>query len=133
MSSPPMSSPPLDHQVLTAHELLREAAQQFGDREAYVEGEGRRLMFAEWDKEADGVAAGFEQLGGRPGDVVVLTLPSSADYAICYQAAMRLGAITSGINPRLGPEEVASIIERTSPAAVVCRDLSELPAPPPSG
>ena len=40
-------------------------------------------------------------------------VPSSIDYAICYQAAMRLRAITTGINIRLGPIEVASIVERT--------------------
>ncbi len=113
-----MLPPPLEHSLLTAHELLREVAAQFGEREAYVEADGR-LTFVEWDRAADGVAAGFAELGVRPGDAVLLTLPSSVDYAICYQAAMRLGAITSGINPRLGPEEVAGIVERTSPALVV--------------
>jgi acyl-CoA synthetase (AMP-forming)/AMP-acid ligase II len=32
---------------------------------------------------------------------------------------MRLGAITSGINPRLGPVEVASILDRTDPRVVI--------------
>ena len=38
--------------------------------------------------------------------------PLRSHYAVCYQAAMRLGAITSGINPRLGPAEVAGIVQR---------------------
>ncbi len=103
----------------TADETLRAVAEVHGDRDAYVEAGGDRLTFAEWDAAADGTAAALAQLGVREGDVVALLLPSSADYAVCYQAAMRLGAITSGINPRLGPTEVASILRRSRPRIVV--------------
>ncbi|HEY1733556.1 MAG TPA: AMP-binding protein, partial [Acidimicrobiales bacterium] len=103
----------------TADETLRAVADAHGDRDAYVEAGGDRLTFAEWDAAADGTAAALGELGVREGDVVALLLPSSADYAICYQAAMRLGAITSGINPRLGPTEVASILRRSRPRVVV--------------
>jgi acyl-CoA synthetase (AMP-forming)/AMP-acid ligase II len=34
--------------------------------------------------------------------VVCLLLPSCIDYAVLYAALLRLGAITSGINPRMG-------------------------------
>ena len=59
------------------------------------------------------------ELGVGVGDVVSLLLPSGIDYAICYLAAMRLGAITSGINTRLGPAEVASILRRSEPRLLV--------------
>ena len=88
------------------------------DRAAFVEVD-RRLTFAEWDRAADGVAAFFAGRGSAPGDVVALLVPSSIEYAVCYQAAMRLRAITTGINPRLGPPEIASILERTQPRVVV--------------
>jgi acyl-CoA synthetase (AMP-forming)/AMP-acid ligase II len=103
----------------TADETLRAVAEVHGDRDAYVEAGGDRLTFAGWDAAADGTAAALAELGVREGDVVALLLPSSADYAVCYQAAMRLGAITSGINPRLGPTEVASILRRSRPRVVV--------------
>jgi acyl-CoA synthetase (AMP-forming)/AMP-acid ligase II len=105
----------------TAVDLLRAAAEEHGARDAYVEPE-RRLSFAEWDRAADGLAAFLLDNGVQPGDVVALVLPSSIDYAICYQAAMRVRAITSGINPRLGPAEQASILERTTPRVVVRED-----------
>jgi len=54
-------------------------------------------------------------------------LPSCIDYMVCYQAAMRLGAITSGINLRLGPGEVRHIITSASPRLLVLDD--DLPAP----
>ena len=40
--------------------------------------------------------------GVTRGSVVCLMLPSSIDYMVAYAAATRLGAITSGINLRLG-------------------------------
>jgi acyl-CoA synthetase (AMP-forming)/AMP-acid ligase II len=105
----------------TLVELLRAAAAAHPDHDAYVE-QGRRLTYAELDAAADGVAALFVDAGVCPGDVVALLLPSSIDYAVCYHAAMRLRAITSGINPRLGPREIDSILDRTEPKVLVCDD-----------
>ena len=102
----------------TAVDLLREAAQRFGEREAFVDGD-RRLTFGEWDRAADGLAAAMSDMGVTRGDVVCLVLPSSVDYAIAYQGAMRLGAITSGVNPRLGPSEKASVFARSAPTLTV--------------
>ena len=102
----------------TTVELLREVAAEHPDRAAFVELD-RRLTFAEWDRAADGVAAFFADAACGPGDVVALLVPSSIDYAVCYQAAMRLRAITTGINTRLGPPEIASILDRTQPRVVI--------------
>jgi acyl-CoA synthetase (AMP-forming)/AMP-acid ligase II len=105
--------------------VLREAAQRNGDDEAYVEpGQAgvqsrRTLTFGQWDQEADGVAGSLAEMGVRKGDVVCLLLPSSIDYAVLYAALLRLGAITSGINPRLGRGEVSSILQRTLPVLVI--------------
>ncbi|MDQ1434702.1 MAG: hypothetical protein QOF59_1518 [Actinomycetota bacterium] len=112
----------------TVVELLRKVALDHPDRAAFVELD-RRLTFAQWDRAADGVAAMFVERGVRPGDVVALLVPSSIDYAVCYQAAMRLRAITTGINTRLGPPEIASILDRTRPRVVVRdTDLAEVRA-----
>ncbi|HEV7526988.1 MAG TPA: class I adenylate-forming enzyme family protein, partial [Acidimicrobiia bacterium] len=102
----------------TTVELLRAVAAEYPDRSAFVDVD-RRLTFSEWDRAADGVAAYFAAQGVRPGDVVALLVPSSIEYAVCYQAAMRLRAITTGINTRLGPPEIASILDRTRPRVVV--------------
>ncbi len=102
--------------------MLREAAQVNGDVEAYVEHVGtdrRTITFAQWDRAADGVAGYLARRGVAKGDVVCLLLSSSIEYAVLYAAALRLGAITSGINPRMGAAEVASIVERVSPTLVV--------------
>jgi acyl-CoA synthetase (AMP-forming)/AMP-acid ligase II len=100
------------------------AREQFRDREAYVE-EDRRVTFGEWLDACDRTAARFADRGVRAGDVVALALPTSIDYAIAFGAAVRLGAIATGLNPRLGPREVAAILERAEPKLVVAepRDI----------
>jgi len=106
----------------TVVSVLREAAHVNADAEAYVEpGPAQRsaMTFAEWDRAADGVAGYLAGRGVGKGDVVCLVLPSSIDYAVLYAAALRLGAITSGINPRMGAAEMTSIIERTRPLVIV--------------
>ncbi len=59
---------------------------------------------------------------------MALLLPSCIDYAVCYHAALRLGAVTSGVNPRLGakngPRSLASAVDdnrRLSPTTACQR------------
>jgi acyl-CoA synthetase (AMP-forming)/AMP-acid ligase II len=122
----------------TVVEVLRAAATVNADVEAYVEprtdGTPRRhLTFGEWDRAADGVAGLLAAQGVGRGSVVCLMLPSSIDYMICFAAATRLGAITSGINLRLGHPEVRSILERTLPVVTVVEDGVAPPAGPTGG
>ena len=79
----------------------------------------RSITFGELDAAADSVAAILARAGVGKGDVVALLLPSSIDYAVCYHASMRLGAVTSGVNPRLGASERASIFGRLRPFVTV--------------
>jgi acyl-CoA synthetase (AMP-forming)/AMP-acid ligase II len=133
-------------ELSTVVDVLRVAAVENALLEAYVEmaepgsagvveagPDGRRrLTFAQWDAAADGVAALLAAQGVTKGDVVCLLLPSSIDYAVCYQAAARLGALTTGVNLRLGPAEQASITGRTRPVVtVVDTDLVADSALPP--
>jgi acyl-CoA synthetase (AMP-forming)/AMP-acid ligase II len=99
-------------------ELLDAAAAAYGDREAFVAG-GSRISFVEWASRSRSVAAGLAAHGVRKGDVVALRLPSGIDYATCYAAAAMIGAITTGINPRLGPRETEAILEHAQPAVVI--------------
>ena len=102
--------------------LLRDVASRHPTADAFVDAGGRRLSFSAWDRAADGVAAGLAELGVGAGDVVCLLLGSSLEYAICYQAAMRLGAVTSGVNTRLGPDEIAHILGVAAPRLTITPD-----------
>ncbi|MCW2620688.1 MAG: putative acyl-CoA synthetase, partial [Frankiales bacterium] len=124
-----MTSPPLRGEHRTLDAALAAAAEQFADREAYVDqGGADRLTYGAWVRQADSLAAALHDRGVRPGDVVALLLPACTDYAVCFAALVRLGAITSGINPRLGPREMDAIAGAARPVLVI-RDL-DLPAGP---
>jgi acyl-CoA synthetase (AMP-forming)/AMP-acid ligase II len=116
----------------TVVDVLRTAATTNADVEAYVEpatdtGPRRSVTFAQWDRAADGVAGMLDRAGVTHGSVVCLMLPSSIDYMVAYAAATRLGAITSGINLRLGSAEAASILERTRPAVTIVDGGASVP------
>ncbi len=126
LPSPPLGEPD-SYATVTA--ALDAAAARFGGREAYVGPDGR-ISFAEWAAASDALAGALAARGVGPGDVVALMLPSSVDYAICYAAAARLGAVTTGLNTRLGAREVTGILERCRPALVIRDIAAELPAVP---
>ena len=131
----------------TVPDVLRAAAETNAEVEAYVEmaepGAGglvppgadgrRRLTFAAWDAAAGAVAGLFVRLGVAKGDVVCLLLPSSIDYAVCYQAAAWIGAVTTGVNLRMGAAEQASITARVHPAVTVVDTDAVAPGAVPPG
>src|SRR5271168_2899240 len=122
-----MARAPLSADVAHTRAMLEAAAAAHGDIEAYVE-RGARITFAEWIGRARGVATQFADLGVGKGDVVALWLPSGIDYATCYAAAAMIGAITAGLNPRLGPREIESILQQADPALIVADErLGALP------
>jgi acyl-CoA synthetase (AMP-forming)/AMP-acid ligase II len=121
---PPLTGP---HETLA--EAMDAAVSAFGDHEAYVD-RARRITFAEWIAAADGVAAELAARGVRPGDVVVIALPPSIDYAIAYAAIVRVGAVASGLNLRLGPREVTAICSCAPPALAFVDEHGPLPGLP---
>jgi acyl-CoA synthetase (AMP-forming)/AMP-acid ligase II len=108
--------------------LMHQTVTEHPDVDAFVESDGTRISYADWDRAADGIAAALADRGVRAGDVVCLMLASSIRYMVCYQASMRLGAITTGINQRLGSVEVASIIASAQPRLVIVDE--DGPRPP---
>ena len=124
---PDPAAPPLQGSFETVADALAAAATQFADREAYVDGR-QRLTYAQWHRAADGLARRFVDAGVKPGDVVMIYIPSSIDYAVCYAAAALAGAVATGINMRLGPREIAAILAKAAPTLVVMEDGAVLPS-----
>ncbi|MFN8104868.1 MAG: class I adenylate-forming enzyme family protein [Acidimicrobiia bacterium] len=102
------------------------------DRAAYVDASGspgaaaRVVTYGDCERGAQGWAGTLERWGVRPGAVVCLLLANSPEFPICYAGNARAGAVTSGVNVRLGPAEVASIVARTRPAVTVVEDAATL-------
>jgi acyl-CoA synthetase (AMP-forming)/AMP-acid ligase II len=100
-------------------DTVREAGRRFGELAAMIDPDGFRLTYAELDRRSDLIAAGLARRGVRPGDRVVVRLPSDSRYVLAYAAAAKVGAITAGINPRLAPPEQDALVELADPEIVL--------------
>jgi acyl-CoA synthetase (AMP-forming)/AMP-acid ligase II len=120
---------PLEGRFSTWGEAFEAAGHQHADVEAYVDGD-RRLTFGSWMDGARSVAARLSEIGVGPGDVVAVMLPASVDYALVCAAAGWLGAVATGMNPRLGSRETAAIIDRCRPKVLVLERRPTSPGAP---
>jgi acyl-CoA synthetase (AMP-forming)/AMP-acid ligase II len=99
----------------TLLDLFDAVVDRDGDREAVVH-DGQRMTFIQWAARADALAGWLiDERGVTPGDVVGIRLPSGIDYMVAFQAIVRAGGIATGINPRLGPTEIAHIDTMAEP------------------
>src|SRR5690606_38587592 len=73
----------------------------------------------------------FADRGAKPGDIILIGIESSIDFAVCFAAAQLLGAIASGVNTRLGRREIDSIVERSEAALIILEDGAAVPAASP--
>lgn len=99
-------------------DVLERVATAFPDHEAYVDG-ATRVTYQDFAARSVGAAERLEDLGVKAGDVVAICLPACVEYAIAYLGVLRLGAMATGLNPRLGRREVDAIMAKATPAAVV--------------
>ena len=111
----------------TVDAVLDRAAEINASVEAYVEpAHGstprRAITVSEWRRAADSAAAWLSARGVGAGDVVCTLLGPSIDFAVLYQACLRLGAVTTGINTRMGETERTSIFDRMLPVISVVED-----------
>lgn len=112
----------------TLGDEMDRAAVVFGSQEAYVDGLDR-MTFAQWDSRSRELAVVLSSRGIGPGDVVALMLSPGIPYAVAYVAIVRLGAVVTGLNTRLGRLEVDQILEQCAPALVIYDQATGLPAP----
>jgi acyl-CoA synthetase (AMP-forming)/AMP-acid ligase II len=104
--------------VDTIPAALHAAAERFGSRPAYVEGD-RVLSFARLCDEVGRVARGYAARGVAPGDRVCVWAPNSVDWVIAALAVSTAGGTLVPINTRYTAPEARDIIERVDAALVV--------------
>lgn len=121
------STPPL-FDCPTLGPALDWAALAFGGREAYVDGDAR-MTFVQWASRSQALAAELSLRDVGPGDVVALMLAPGIDYAVAYAATLRLGAVVTGLNIRLGRLEVDRILAQCAPKLVIYDPSTGLPQP----
>ncbi|HWU23929.1 MAG TPA: FadD3 family acyl-CoA ligase [Nocardioides sp.] len=101
--------------------LLRHAAETYGDKPAYVEGD-RTVSYAELLRLLEATARGYAARGVDPGARIVLWGPNSIDWVVAGLAVSYAGAVLVPANSRYLGTEVAELAERTHAALVVVHD-----------
>jgi acyl-CoA synthetase (AMP-forming)/AMP-acid ligase II len=101
--------------------LLRAAAEEFGERPAYVEGE-KVLSYAGLLDRVRGAATAYVDSGLEPGDRVAIWAPNSTDWAVAALAVTYAGGTLVPLNSRYTATEVTDVLDRVDARVVVVAD-----------
>ncbi|MFC9324092.1 class I adenylate-forming enzyme family protein [Kitasatospora sp. NPDC057015] len=99
-------------------QLVERNSQCFPDRTALVD-ERRSVTWRAFHERTTALARGLSGLGVRPGDRVALLALDRIEVLEAYFALARIGAVFVPLNHGLTPVEVAGIVERTGPVALI--------------
>ncbi|RWM08259.1 AMP-binding protein [Mesorhizobium sp.] len=117
-----------NHVPLTPISFLYRTADLYPDRVAIID-EERRFTWLEVRRRCEALAAGLIRLGVKPGDVVSVLAPNTAEMVEAHFAVAMTGAVLNTINIRLDAETVAYILDHAETRVLMvdrqCRPLAE--------
>jgi long-chain acyl-CoA synthetase len=99
--------------IQTVPQLLRQAAQKFGDRLALRQPHGKEVMTWTWNEyllAAEEIAAGLRALGLRKGEHAVICSETRAEFYLADQGILANGSVSGALYPSYPPEELIRII-----------------------
>jgi long-chain acyl-CoA synthetase len=100
-------------------DLVALAAARDGGREALVEASGRRLTWADVDREVGRVATGLGAVGMVAGQRVLVVLGNRVELVTAYLGCLRAQLVAVPVNPRAKVEELAWMIADSGARLVV--------------
>jgi len=80
---------------------------------------GAQLLYADFVRQSDALAAGLVDLGVKKGDRVALLLPNSPQMVLSFHAIWKAGAIAVPINPLYTERELEHALTEVDAAAVI--------------
>lgn len=110
-----------DIEQITFAGKLAELAAKYHDRVAIVDGEVQ-YTYAQMQKYSEYLAAGYQQLGIKKGDHVMLQLPNTAGFVFTIFALAKIGAVPIMGLPSLREADLKHMIEFTQPTAYIAAD-----------
>jgi acyl-CoA synthetase (AMP-forming)/AMP-acid ligase II/acyl carrier protein len=90
---------------------------------------GESLTYRAWGERSGRVAHGLAGLGASPGDRLGLLFdnPWWTEYAVCYLAVHKAGAVAVPLSPRFSARELERIVEHAGIGTVLCpAELTDL-------
>jgi HIP---CoA ligase len=97
---------------LTIPELVRQATEKYGEREAVVDGDVR-LTFAELAVKVEQAGKSMLAYGVRPGDRVALWAPNSWEWIVTALGTVSVGGVLVPLSTRFKAAEVAYILKKS--------------------
>jgi long-chain acyl-CoA synthetase len=109
----------------TIPQLLRQAAQQYGDRLALRQPAGKAVLTWTWSQyleAAEQIAAGLRALGIGSGDHVALCSETRAEFYLADQGILMNGSVAAALYPSYPPEELKNTMARADAKALFVED-----------
>ena len=85
--------------------LLSRAAEHYPQR-AFLKSQDGTCSFAEVDELSSRLGASLVRLGVRKGDRVMLFMPNSPEFAICFYGVLKAGGVVTAANPMFKETEL---------------------------
>jgi long-chain acyl-CoA synthetase len=101
----------------TIYDFICRNAALYPDRDCLVYNDAR-LSFRQYREKCDRLAAGLLQAGVSAGDRIAVVANNCDEFVILYGAAARLGVIVVPVNWRFTPDEMAYVIQDTTPSCL---------------
>ncbi|MFD7987200.1 AMP-binding protein [Kitasatospora indigofera] len=113
----------------TVHGLLEARSQAQPDRVAIATDDGRSLTFADWHRRSTAVANALAGRGIGPGDRVGLLfgLRDWPEFALCYCAVTRAGAVAVPVSGRQPAEAVRQLLDHCGAAGLIAAPGADRP------
>jgi long-chain acyl-CoA synthetase len=81
--------------------------------------EGERITYEEMNRRVDALAHALTRQGVVPGDICVLMMPNSVNWAVTYYALAKLGAVVVPINFLYRHKELSYIFQDAKPTVFI--------------
>lgn len=104
--------------TLTIRSALDRSCRWFAGRPALIEG-SRVLSYSDLAAAGRRIARGYWELGARKGDRIAFLCAATADHAVAYYAAQRIGLITVNLHLRETAQHQIRLFQRLEPTILV--------------
>jgi long-chain acyl-CoA synthetase len=116
----PIAGPLLERPV-TLHEILKAGLETKPDAEALVS-RRQRWTWRELDATSSRLAAGYLELGLRPGDRIASLMPNRTELLVHYLACMKSGLVAMPLNYRYTAPEIDHALGIGGASALLAHD-----------
>ncbi|HUB34669.1 MAG TPA: long-chain fatty acid--CoA ligase [Bryobacteraceae bacterium] len=115
----------------TLYQLLREAAQTYGDAPALRQPEGSGRLTYSWNeylRAAEEIGAGLRSLGIRPGEIVGLDSETRLQFYLADLGILANGSIAAALYPSYPPKDLVKALASVEARALFVEDPKTLAA-----